>query len=133
LSGQRFRVLVADDDPKILFFVETTLATDGLDVVTASSGAEAIRVATQERPDLVIVDVTMPGVDGHEVTRTLRGQPETKSIPIIMLTAHLEEEVAAKGFAGGADDYVTKPVSPALLRARVQTWLLRGAERQRQA
>lgn len=129
MSQQRAKILVADDDAEIRFLLETTLAADGYDILTASNGTEAIRIATQEHPRLVVLDVTMPQADGYEVTRALRQHEETKNIPIIMLTAHREEEIAAKSFEQGADDYLTKPLSPALLRARVKTWLLRSTDR----
>lgn len=129
MSNQPARILVADDDPEIRFLLETTLAADGYEILIAADGVEAIRVATQEHPSLVILDITMPEADGYEVMRALRAHEHTRHIPIIMLTAHRDEELAARSFEQGADDYLTKPLSPALLRGRVKTWLLRSAER----
>jgi two-component system response regulator MprA len=126
LSPGRTKILVADDDAEVRFLLETTLAADGYDILTASNGADAIRIATQEHPSLVVLDVTMPQADGYEVTRALRHHDDTRDIRIIMLTAHREEDIAARSFEQGADDYLTKPLSPALLRARVKTWLLRS-------
>ncbi len=116
------RVLVADDDAKIVELVRLYLARDGYKVLTAYDGNETLRVAREGHPDLIVLDLMMPGCDGLEVCRTLRRESD---IPIIMLTARTTEEDKLTGLGLGADDYVTKPFSPRELAARVRTVLRR--------
>ena len=120
-----YKILVADDDPDISDLISSLLAEDHHEVVIAFDGVEAIEVAKRESPDLVIVDLNMPRSDGYEVIRALRQFDATRETPIILLTANNDEGTAAKGFAGGADDFLVKPFTPSHLRARVSTWLLR--------
>ncbi|MDX6556945.1 MAG: hypothetical protein QOD86_3140 [Miltoncostaeaceae bacterium] len=114
-------VLVADDDRDILDLLAFRLGRAGYEVVSASDGEEALRLATERRPDLAVLDVMMPKLDGYEVTRRMRADEATKRIPVILLTARVQEHDVARGFEVGADDYMKKPFSPAELRARVQT------------
>ncbi len=116
------RVLVADDDAKIVELVRLYLARDGYKVLTAYDGNETLRVAREGHPDLIVLDLMMPGCDGLEVCRTLRRESD---IPIIMLTARTTEEDKLTGLGLGADDYVTKPFSPRELAARVRAVLRR--------
>jgi DNA-binding response OmpR family regulator len=113
-------VLVADDDRDILDLLAFRLGRAGYEVVSASDGEEALRLATERRPDLAVLDVMMPKLDGYEVTRRMRADETTKRIPVILLTARVQEHDVARGFEVGADDYMKKPFSPAELRARVQ-------------
>jgi DNA-binding response OmpR family regulator len=116
-------VLVADDDRDILELVAFRLERAGYDVVTANDGAEALEVATDRGPALAVLDVMMPRLDGYEVTRRLRESSETERIPVILLTARVQESDVQRGFDAGADDYLKKPFSPQELRARVQAVL----------
>lgn len=116
-------VLVADDDRDILELVAFRLERAGYDVVTAGDGAEALMMAGEREPDLAVLDVMMPRADGYEVTRTLRANPSTERMPVILLTARVQEGDVQRGFEAGADDYLKKPFSPAELRARVQAVL----------
>jgi DNA-binding response OmpR family regulator len=125
-NGGRAQVLVADDDSDILELVSFRLDRAGYDVLKASDGEEALRVATDEVPDLIVLDVMMPKLDGYAVTRRLRATPETAGIPVILLTARVQEADIARGFDAGADDYLKKPFSPLELRARVQAILDRS-------
>jgi DNA-binding response OmpR family regulator len=125
VDNARYKILIADDDASVSKLLERTLRTDGYQVVAATDGQQAIDLTLRERPDLLILDLTMPKLNGYEVTRTLREREDTRNVCIILLTAHPEEGSAAKGFQEGADDYLMKPFTPAHLRARVQTWLLR--------
>jgi CheY-like chemotaxis protein len=120
----RARILVADDEPGMVRFIQLALAKDGYDILEARNGEETIEVVQRERPDLVLLDVQMPRMDGYEVAQRLRAMPEFQDIPIIMLTAFVEEENIVRGFASGVNDYIGKPVAPSLLRARVRRWLL---------
>jgi DNA-binding response OmpR family regulator len=116
-------VLVADDDHDILALVSFRLERAGYDVVSAQDGEEALRLAFEHAPDLAILDVMMPKLDGYEVTATLRQNAATRRMPVILLTARVQEADIARGFEAGADDYVKKPFSPQELGARVQAIL----------
>lgn len=119
------RVLVVDDDVKTVELVKMYLRRDGYDVLTAYEGIEALRLAREARPDLLVLDLMLPGIDGLTICRTLRAESD---IPIIMLTAMTTEEDRLKGLDLGADDYVTKPFSPKELAARVRAVLRRLPE-----
>ena len=118
------RVLVVDDEPKIVQLVRDYLERAGFAVSTARDGNEALMRARQERPDLIVLDLGLPELDGLEVTRRLR---RDSGVPIIMLTARHEETDKVVGLELGADDYVTKPFSPRELEARVRAVLRRQA------
>jgi two-component system alkaline phosphatase synthesis response regulator PhoP len=116
-------VLVVDDEPKIVDLVRSYLEEAGFHVVTAHDGEQALYVARHEKPDLVVLDVLMPRMDGLEFTRQIRRE---RNIPIVMLTAFSEETDRIVGLELGADDYVTKPFSPRELVARVRAVLRRA-------
>ena len=116
-------VLVADDDHDILTLVSFRLERAGYDVVAARDGEEALRLALERIPDLAVLDVMMPKLDGYEVTARLRQNGATRRMPVILLTARVQEADIARGFEAGADDYVKKPFSPQELKARVQAVL----------
>lgn len=116
-------VLVADDDPDILALVAYRLERAGYDVVTADDGEQALALAQERLPALAVLDVTMPRMTGYDVTRQLRALDATKHIPVILLTARVQEADVARGFEAGADDYIKKPFSPQELHDRVQTIL----------
>jgi DNA-binding response OmpR family regulator len=116
-------VLVADDDEDILTLVAFRLERAGCEVVKARSGDEALRLASELVPDLAVLDVSMPGLDGYEVTRELRRAEPTSQMPIILLTARAQEADVARGMAAGADEYVRKPFDARDLRERVQKLL----------
>lgn len=120
---KRPRILVADDDPDIRELISFRLSHAGYEVSTAKNGEEAVALAHEGSPDLVVLDVMMPKLDGLAATRQLRESEATRSIPIILLTARVQEVDMARGFEAGANDYLTKPFSPQELRARVQAAL----------
>ena len=120
-------ILVVDDDEDIARFVEVNLKLHGFEVLLARDGAEALEIIQRHRPHLAVVDLMMPNVDGLEVCRQLKGDPRTKTIPVIMLTAKAEEADQVTGLELGADDYVVKPFSPRLLLARIRAVLRRKA------
>jgi two-component system alkaline phosphatase synthesis response regulator PhoP len=116
------RILVVDDDAKTVELVKLYLNRDGYRVLTAYDGTEALRLAHESHPDLIVLDLMLPGVDGLEVCRTIRNESD---VPIIMLTAKSTDQDKLIGLSLGADDYVTKPFSPRELAARVRTVLRR--------
>jgi DNA-binding response OmpR family regulator len=116
-------VLVADDDPDILALVRFRLERDGYEVLSAPDGETALDLALARTPDLAVLDVMMPRLDGYELTRRLREHGPTTGIPIILLTARVQEPDLERGFEAGADDYVTKPFSAQALGERVQAAL----------
>jgi len=118
-------ILVVDDEEDILELVEYNLTRAGLRVSTAASGEEAVTAARAQLPDLVVLDLMLPGLDGLDVCRILRNDPLTASVPIIMLTAKTQEADVVTGLEVGADDYVTKPFSPRVLLARIRAVLRR--------
>jgi DNA-binding response OmpR family regulator len=120
------RVLVVDDEKDLVDLISYNLVRNGYDVVTAFNGNEALDVARRESPDLVVLDLMLPGIDGTEVARQLRNDARTAGIPIVMLTAKGEETDVVVGLTIGADDYVTKPFSMKILLARINTVLRRG-------
>lgn len=118
-------ILVVDDEPDISALVAYHLAREAYRVRTAASGVEAIRAAELERPDLIILDLMLPGMSGLAVLEELRKRPETQEIPVILLTARKEEQDRIQGLRLGADDYVSKPFSPQELILRVAAVLRR--------
>jgi len=117
------RILVADDNPDNRAIFEARLAAHGHAILTAGDGEEALRLATSERPDLVLLDVTMPGLDGIEVCRRLKADPSLPFMPVIMITARTNSRDVVAGLEAGADEYLTKPVDQAALVARVKSML----------
>lgn len=118
----RRRVLVVDDDAKTVELVKLYLSRDGYLVLTAYDGVEALRIARESKPALIVLDLMLPDIDGLEVCRTLRRECD---VPVIMLTARTTDQDKLKGLDLGADDYVTKPFSPRELAARVRAVLRR--------
>jgi len=122
------RVLIVDDDPDIVRLVAYNLNQAGFDTIAAGTGREALEAAQQQSPDLIILDLMLPDVDGMEVCRTLRSSETSRRVPIIMLTARSEEIDRVVGFEVGADDYVMKPFSTRELVLRVKSILRRTRE-----
>ncbi len=125
MSTSQKRVLVVEDDPKASELVKLYLQRDGFSVTAAFDGLDGLNKAREEKPDLVVLDLMLPKLDGLEVCRTLR---QESGVPIVMLTARTTEQDVLRGLGLGADDYVTKPFSPRELVARVKAVLRRTAE-----
>jgi two-component system phosphate regulon response regulator PhoB len=121
-------ILVVDDEEDILELMKVNLLREGYKVICAADGEEALKLAKAQLPSLVILDLMLPGIDGLEVCRTLRSDPKTEHIPVIMLSAKGSESDIIVGLEVGADDYVTKPFSPKVLIARVKRVLRKKVE-----
>jgi DNA-binding response OmpR family regulator len=120
-------VLIADDDRDILSLVAFRLERSGYRVLRASDGAEALELAREQAPDLAVLDLMMPRLTGLEVTRALRDDERTRDLPVILLTARVQESDVEAGLAAGATEYVAKPFSPQELRDRVDAILKRAS------
>jgi len=116
-------ILVADDEEDVRDLVCYRLSRSGYEVIAAVDGDEALRLATERDPDLAVLDVMMPKLDGYEVTSRLRADERLRTIPVILLTARAQEDDVSRGFAVGADDYLKKPFNPDELVARVRAVL----------
>jgi two-component system alkaline phosphatase synthesis response regulator PhoP len=119
-------VLVVEDEPDVAELLRYNLQKEGWEVLAAANGTEALRRARETRPDVILLDIMVPQLNGWEVCRRLKQDPETKAIPVIMVTGRVEEGDKVLGFELGADDYVTKPFSPRELVARIRAVVRRG-------
>lgn len=126
------RILVVDDEEDLLELVRYNLSKEGYQVECVATGEDALKAARRQPPDLIVLDLMLPSVDGLEVCRRLKNDSKTRDVPIIMLTAKSEESDMIAGLERGADDYIAKPFSPRVLGARIKA-LLRRHETQRQA
>jgi diguanylate cyclase (GGDEF)-like protein len=125
--GRRPRLLVVDDQRANIQALFQTFASDH-QVLMATSGEQALALCARQQPDLVLLDVVMPGMDGHEVCRRLKADPATRDIPLIFVTAHSDETAEAQGLDLGAVDFISKPINPKIVRARVRTHLTLKAQ-----
>lgn len=119
----RPRVLVVEDEPILLRLLEVNLRLGGFDVVSCTSGEAALDAASERAPDVVVLDVALPGIDGFEVTRRLRDAPTTADVPVVMATAQAQDEDVRRGYALGVHGYLTKPFEPSALVALVRAAL----------
>lgn len=122
------KILIIDDEPDILEFLKYNFEMEGYTIITANNGKEAIKAANKHLPDLIILDVMMPKLSGIEVCKVLRNNPDFNNTLIVFLTAKNEDLSEIAGFEAGADDYVTKPIRPQTLIARVKTLLKRSTK-----
>jgi DNA-binding response OmpR family regulator len=120
------KILVVDDEQDLLDLITYNLGRNGYDVVSTQNGNDALELATREAPDLILLDLMLPGLDGTEVARRLKSDPRTAQVPLIMLTAKGEETDVVVGLTLGADDYITKPFSMKILLARIAVVLRRA-------
>ena len=125
LRQKRRRVLVVDDDPEVIQILEVNLAHANFEVISAQTGAEALGKAFRERPDLMLLDVILPDLDGLDVCRRLKESQQMSRIPVIIISARVESEDRIAGIAAGAEHYVTKPFAPAEVVALVEDCLKR--------
>lgn len=132
-AGVKAKILVVDDEPEAVELVEFNLRQAGYDVITAADGAEALKKARAALPRLIVLDLMLPEIDGLEVCKMLRRDPDTAKLPIIMLTARAAEMDRILGLELGADDYISKPFSPRELVLRIKKLLERGEPASKEA
>jgi len=120
------RILAVDDSPTVLEMIKSILESGEYEVITATDGSEALELARSESPDLIVLDVMLPKLDGYKVCRLLKYDQKYQHIPIVMLTAKAEEQSMATGIRTGADQYLTKPVEPETLLETVAAELARA-------
>lgn len=121
-------VLVVDDEPDVLLLCRVNLEFEGYQVIEAADGEEAMRMVREHRPDVILLDVMMPAMDGWQVLSALKEDPEAADIPVIMLTAKVQDEDQIRGWSAGAADYITKPFSPLALSQVVEEVLAADPE-----
>ena len=124
-TDRNFRILIVDDEPDILEFLSYNLEKDGFTVFTSDNGKAGIEIAKKEQPDIILLDVMMPEMDGIETCRHLREQPQFENTIIAFLTARTEDYSQIAGFETGADDYIGKPIKPRVLASRLRALLRR--------
>ncbi len=125
-ASRQISLLVVEDEQDLLEVLRFSLSREGFTVRTAENGEDAIRLVRQQKPDLIVLDLMLPTIDGLSVCRALRSNDQTRDVPVVMLTAKGEEADIVKGLEAGADDYVTKPFSPKVLLARINAVLRRS-------
>ena len=119
----RTKILVVDDSPTSILWQRLILEGAGFQVLSARDGLEGVRAALDQHPAVVLLDVVMPNMDGFEACRILRGHPDTKDVPVIMLTTRSEMQSISEGFASGCNEYITKPIDRTELLAKVRACL----------
>lgn len=122
-----YKILIVDDEPDILEFLTYNLKKENYDVYTSSNGNDALKKALEVKPDLILLDVMMPGMDGIETCEQMRNSNELKNVIIAFLTARNEDYSQIAGFEAGADDYISKPIKPKVLVSRIKALLKRSA------
>lgn len=126
MDASRYSLLLVDDEPDVLEFIGYNLRKEGFNVHTASNGNEAIKMAHQVRPQLILLDVMMPGMDGIETCEEIRKLPHLQNVLVAFLTARSEDYSQIAGFEAGGDDYISKPIKPKVLVSRIKALLKRG-------
>ena len=127
------RILVVDDEIYIVHILDFSLGMEGYEVITALDGEQALEKARAEKPDLIVLDIMMPKLDGYETCKILKAEPDTKDIPVILLSAKGRNVDQKIGFEVGADDYITKPFSPRKLVERINAILGQTSSQRMQA
>jgi DNA-binding response OmpR family regulator len=125
MKAPKKRILIVDDSPTALTWQRLLLQLEQYETITASDGAEGVRLAQQEKPDLILLDVSMPTMDGFEACRALRAAAETRDIPILMVTTHSEMEHVLAGFEAGCNEYLTKPLERTEYLTKIRSYLNR--------
>jgi DNA-binding response OmpR family regulator len=122
-SEAAMRILIVEDEPDIMELVKVTLSDGNYELLEAKDGEAGFRLAVDEHPDLILLDIMLPKMDGYEVCRRLKSDPKTATMPVLMLTAFGQKREIEEGFKVKADDYIVKPFEPLKLRERVRKFL----------
>ena len=117
------KILIIEDDPGTTRFLVYTLEQEGYKVLSAEDGLEGLKKARDEHPDLIILDIMLPGMDGYEICHRLRQKPETRTVPVLIVSGRARQDDKNIGLRMGADDYLSKPVDPQTILAKVETML----------
>ena len=125
MHSPKKRILIVDDSPTALLWQLLLLHGESYDTLTATDGAEGVRIALLEQPDLILLDVTMPAMDGFAACRALRQAPETRDVPILMVTTNGDMESTLAGFEAGCNEYITKPLERTEYLTKVRSYLAR--------
>ncbi len=125
MNNQKTKILIADDEPDILEFLKYNLKSEGFEVFTAENGKEAVKAAVDENPDMIILDISMPVMDGFEACRIMRNTDSIRDKMIVFLTARDEDYSQIIGFEAGADDYISKPIRPRVFISRIKALMRR--------
>jgi two-component system alkaline phosphatase synthesis response regulator PhoP len=128
VNPEKIKILLVDDEPDIIEFMKYNLSREGYEVLTASNGTEALKLNEKHRPQLIILDIMMPAMDGIEACRSIRSNPDYKNTLIAFLTARNEDYSQIAGFDVGADDYINKPIKPSVLTSRIRGLLRRFSD-----
>jgi two-component system, OmpR family, alkaline phosphatase synthesis response regulator PhoP len=119
---KKYKILIVEDEPEIMELIELTLSSDEYDLVQAMDGEQGLELGTTSNPDLILLDIMLPKLDGYEICRRLKGNKETSGIPVVMLTAFGQKREIEQGYKVKADDYIVKPFEPAKLRQRIKKY-----------
>lgn len=128
MNAKKKRILIVDDSPTAIAWQRLLLHLEHYETLTASDGVEGLRLALAERPDLILLDVCMPRMDGFQVCRVLRAAPETRDIPILMVTTHSGMESVLAGFEAGCNEYITKPLDRSEYLSMIRSYLNRNLD-----
>jgi DNA-binding response OmpR family regulator len=124
-EGKKFKILIIEDEPDIMELVEVTLSGDNYHLLEATDGEKGLELGCTQNPDLILLDIMLPKMDGYEICRRLKGDKKTAHIPVVMLTAFGQKREIEEGYKVKADDYIVKPFEPLKLRQRVKKFLSR--------
>jgi DNA-binding response OmpR family regulator len=121
-NDRKYKILIIEDEPEIMELIELTLSSDEYELVQAVDGEQGLHMGTTVNPDLILLDIMLPKVDGYEICRRLKGNKKTAGIPVVMLTAFGQKREIEQGYKVKADDYIVKPFEPAKLRQRIKKY-----------
>ncbi|MCK5241568.1 response regulator [bacterium] len=119
-NEKKYKILIVEDEPEIMELIELTLSSDEYDLLKAVDGEQGLELGITANPDLILLDIMLPKLDGYEICRRLKGNKETSGIPVVMLTAFGQKREIEQGYKVKADDYIVKPFEPAKLRQRIK-------------
>jgi len=121
-TDKRYKILIVEDEPEIMELIELTLSSDEYELVQAIDGEQGLELGTTANPDLILLDIMLPKLDGYEICRRLKGNKKTSNIPVVMLTAFGQKREIEEGYKVKADDYIVKPFEPTKLRQRIKKY-----------